>query len=1214
MVLTKENIAAHAVAEHLVSLQMPDHIQEKRGRLVGYYEQNRKGSYTPLDIFPSNRNQVIRQKLLLIGCGGGFQQECSQQFSPVAEWMGSVDLFLEDEGQQYGSMGEAASVARTPATCLEVWSGDHRQTPGGLKKSKESKAFRKKLTKRPLALRCQTQYIQAHDFGDVVMRYLDCPKDLTDGSAAIDPAVGQFWHELIGDTPPCLSKEIQRAAFAILWMGLRGEREGLPSMLATSFAEAAGVTGRQKWGLVLSSSARVSQVTYQTVVGVRYPELVTFNGTSWRFGKYVPQDSPQRGGFLPIFWDVPRANIHAVEDIGAVVDWLTERCEFHADAKSNLAVLHNRNDMTNLFRASNWVSSSHDSIVSRGVTTCAGMTAHTVLLAQTKVGFLTGGRKKFLLALPEDEQMVQLEEAYARATVAITRARALCLIMGPLDMKGLLGAATVMGTLMYGAGHVWAGHAHFYLHDYELSRSPTDETFIDMLKQNCCLSGPHFPPPAIVEALQDYVTHYHKVRRLHLIVVDLWRPWKYNTARAREITDQLWRISHNDDTRRVSPFRPEGPSPPLRCRRFAYGYALDGSECPSYLVWLQRDGQSYTLLDTSTADTLVLDQNFFRSLGMQHFYDSFALVSQICVRREALALFGLREDELLPDLHITRDGVLRIGLGAHQEHRVNHEARAADRTKVSAEVIQLAAHEVDPEPDKAESDGATSDSEGSESASDSEQNDPPSSLAADAEQYELLQTSYVAVGKDFHDQEDLIGTEVQQASETGAGSWEMASGEVIFFSTKMCGPGCCWEVQATRVNSPESLPSLHQVAKCLTMELAVYLAKEVAAILRAVLTHDTKKLYNDGTVHLLCSNYWIQPIYQELLHSSSRYNAAREGERKRPSSGLARVAAHPRPPKKRKPSASGTSFCDWIGGICYADTLQVWFPAHWAPVVLQQLQQKEDSYRAENPSWMDQEEANRRMQFKVGNYRDGDWESNIRMLTGTIKADWIQLPVERYLAALPTLRHGVIAGVFRNKGAAPWGITRAEKLQLSVFLPNDMSLDDWYAGVYALPTVWPEASMLGADYLRKVAGYDFHLLRKKYDVQSMWGDLDPQWRLLKSQVETKGPGWYSPAEREERLFTNKSNRPGDDMKEALRTDGNTAAWQAWSTTQNQLRQLRQPAPPLVFPGEQEIFRAMYAQVGEEEQVISPPYTRIQLDASMRGRKKRKQGEDNVLIG
>ena len=90
-------------------------------------------------------------------------------------------------------------------------------------------------------------------------------------------------------------------------------------------------------------------------------------------------------------------------------------------------------------------------------------------------------------------------------------------------------------------------------------------------------------------------------------------------------------------------------------------------------------------------------------------------------------------------------------------------------------------------------------------------------------------------------------------------------------------------------------------------------------------------------------------------------------------------------------------------------------------MVLQQLQQKEDNYRAENPSWMDQDEApadilkqwrearaNRRMQFKIGKYRDGSWESNIRMLTGTIKVDWIQLPVEPYL-----------------EGAAPWGCTKA---------------------------------------------------------------------------------------------------------------------------------------------------------------------------------------------
>ena len=92
---------------------------------------------------------------------------------------------------------------------------------------------------------------------------------------------------------------------------------------------------------------------------------------------------------------------------------------------------------------------------------------------QRSVGFLTGGRKQSFRDLPQEEQFVQQEEAFARATVAISRARSLYLIMGPLDMKGLLGAATVPGSLMYGAGQVWAGLAHFHLHDCSIAGSPT---------------------------------------------------------------------------------------------------------------------------------------------------------------------------------------------------------------------------------------------------------------------------------------------------------------------------------------------------------------------------------------------------------------------------------------------------------------------------------------------------------------------------------------------------------------------------------------------------------------------------------------------------------------------------------------------------------------------------------------------------------------------
>ena len=82
--------------------------------------------------------------------------------------------------------------------------------------------------------------------------------------------------------------------------------------------------------------------------------------------------------------------INASIDIGEVVDWITDK--FVVANKGDLAVLHNRNKMVNAFANTEWVSGG--AIISRSVTSCAGMTACLVLLAQTRVGFLSGGRGK----------------------------------------------------------------------------------------------------------------------------------------------------------------------------------------------------------------------------------------------------------------------------------------------------------------------------------------------------------------------------------------------------------------------------------------------------------------------------------------------------------------------------------------------------------------------------------------------------------------------------------------------------------------------------------------------------------------------------------------------------------------------------------------------------------------------------------------------------
>ena len=58
-------------------------------------------------------------------------------------------------------------------------------------------------------------------------------------------------------------------ALSVLWMALHKEKFPL---LAGSLQAAAGVAGKQRWALILPSSARVSLVTYTTVIAVRYPE------------------------------------------------------------------------------------------------------------------------------------------------------------------------------------------------------------------------------------------------------------------------------------------------------------------------------------------------------------------------------------------------------------------------------------------------------------------------------------------------------------------------------------------------------------------------------------------------------------------------------------------------------------------------------------------------------------------------------------------------------------------------------------------------------------------------------------------------------------------------------------------------------------------------------------------------------------------------------
>ena len=704
MVVTKENAAAHAFAKHIESLQLPSSLEEKFGRLVGVTELEKgDASKTKLDVLPGFRNDVLRSKQVIIGCGGGFHQECTQPYSPVARWMSDVDVALNDEGQQYGNLDESSAIARVPRKGLVVWCGDYKQTPGGLRKSDEARAFRRKLMRRPIALRGDTKFIPPHMLGAIVLPYVqDAPGPQVAGlrqllqesirqplklSTDSITVLQQLCQETIGKcwdaaTTPCCC-----AALAVLWLALAPEKFPLQ---ADTFSCAAGTAGKQKWSLILPSSARVSELTYVTIVGARYPELDTLQNDMIQFGNYLQGEQCTRGGFLPIFWDAPYSYIQASTDIGEVVDWIKSKFLVTKGIKSNLAVLHNRNKMVNAFASTEWVAGSDGAVISRSVTSCAGMTAYLVLLAQTRVGFLSGGRGKSFNQLTQQEQAAQKEEAYARATVALTRAQQICLIMGPLDMRGLVGAATIMGCLKYGACFSGLDDQDdpvllFRLKDEDLVEAPDDSAFLQSLRYSCARVNGVYPPLALVEAFITEDDSAPRVRKLHLIVVDLNRRRRLAARVKRQLsTIQVDRCAAECWNTLPIPWKQNQEAYQLR---YVFGYAMDDSDLPCYILWpIRTEEQSFWCMDAWKGDWVQLDKcSFIAPIGIEHFFDAFCFSPQRPWRAAACQALGIPSCQVAEDTHLEQLDKNKFKL---TPRRIPAERKAtADKRTVDVDMV-----------------------------------------------------------------------------------------------------------------------------------------------------------------------------------------------------------------------------------------------------------------------------------------------------------------------------------------------------------------------------------------------------------------------------------------------------------------------------------------------------------------------------------------------
>ena len=224
-------------------------------------------------------------------------------------------------------------------------------------------------------------------------------------------------------------------------------------------------------------------------------------------------------------------------------------------------------------------------------------------------------------------------------------------------------------------------------------------------------------------------------------------------------------------------------------------------------------------------------------------------------------------------------------------------------------------------------------------------------------------------------------------------------------------------------------------------------------------------------------------------------------------------------------------------------------PAHWAPQVIQELERREQDHRQRSPQWFDDRIPNKyRKQYQDA--RDSRTlhfqkrpylKSPIQLLTASIPRDWFSLPVQSFVDRMPYPRRGLIRGVFQTKASSPWGGNKSERIQVSMCLPNKRDLDTWYEAVSTLPIAWPDVTDIDTHYFKKTSANQLLAIRTQMRVSHMWGEISPQWHLLRHHLWNLGPS-YNAGRLEELLILNRPNRPGEDVKDSVLP---RSYWQEW---------------------------------------------------------------------
>ena len=173
--------------------------------------------------------------------------------------------------------------------------------------------------------------------------------------------------------------------------------------------------------------------------------------------------------------------------------------------------------------------------------------------------------------------------------------------------------------------HVNNPSAEVFLKDGSLNAGPDDSAFLQSLRRSLKTSRGAYPPVALAEIYREYKLPLTKIRRLHLMVVDLdtsrsVSTYVYQDFQKCHIPTDLAGCLNTlpvPISRKDCPFKV----------RFVFAYGVDNSDKPSCLLWPNRGASGqFLLVDPWSGNYFDLDTaKFMEPIGLEHFFDAFAL-------------------------------------------------------------------------------------------------------------------------------------------------------------------------------------------------------------------------------------------------------------------------------------------------------------------------------------------------------------------------------------------------------------------------------------------------------------------------------------------------------------------------------------------------------------------------------------------------------------